>query len=353
MRKQILRNSLVGLVVGVALWPATSSATKYAGAFMADGGGARALGMGSAFVAVADDASAAFFNPAGLVDAPSKELLLMHSERFGDLVDRDYASYVHPLSGEGWAGGAFALSVIHLAVDDIPITSQLTDALDTDGSGVVEDDEVLGLLDPAIYDRIEFETDRELALLMSYARRAGAWQLGGSLKFIRQSVAGYSSFGVGIDLGLLRRDWIGRLDVGVKLQDATNTYLSWDTGRNETIAPVLVPGVSYDWLFESLYLGLTAAGALEMHFDDRTGDVDQIEMGSTTANVRLGIEATLAGRAQLRFGSHGNADGSFDSRNLTWGLGLGFDRFRVDYAYAGDVLDIDENTHRVSLGVRF
>ena len=153
------------------------------------------------------------------------------------------------------------ISVIHLAVDDIPITAGLADQLDTDGSGVVEDDEVLGLLDPAIYDQIQYETDRELALLLSYGRRAGAWQWGGNLKFIRQAVADYSSFGVGIDLGVLRRDWVGRLDFGVKLQDATKTYLSWDTGRNETIAPVLVPGISYDWLFESLHLGLLGAAA--------------------------------------------------------------------------------------------
>ena len=112
------------VLIGALLWSAPASATKYAGAFMEDGGGARALGMGSAFVAVADDASAAFFNPAGIVDAQRVELMLMHSERFGDLVDRDYFSYVQPLRGEGWAGGAFAISLIHLAVDDIPITSQ-------------------------------------------------------------------------------------------------------------------------------------------------------------------------------------------------------------------------------------
>ena len=349
----MLNHRLCLLLVGALLWSAPAGATKYAGAFMADGGGARALGMGGAFVAVADDASATFFNPAGIVDAQSIELMLMHSERFGDLVDRDYFSYVHPLKGDGWASGAFGISVIHLAVDDIPITSQLADQLDVDGSGVVEDDEVLGLLDPAIYDQIQYETDRELALLLSYGRRAGGWQWGGNLKFIRQSVADYSSFGVGIDLGVLRRDWVGRLDVGVKLQDATQTYLSWDTGRNETIAPVLVPGVSYDWYFESLYLGLLGAAAFEMHFDNRGGEVDQFEMGSTTGNLLLGIEATLARRAQLRFGSHGNTDGSFQARNLTWGLGLGFQHFRVDYAYAGDVLEIDENTHRISIGVNF
>ena len=203
---------LCTLGMGLA-FPGPAAATKFAGAFMADGGGARALGMGSAFVAVADDPSAAFFNPAGLGDAPDPELLLMHSERFGDLVNRDYASYVHPLAGDGWSGGAFAISLIHLAVNDIPITSQLSASLDTDGSGVVEDDEVLGLLDPAIYDQIRYETDRELALLLSYARRAGAWQWGGNLQFIRQSAADFSSFGVGLDLWRLRLDWLGRPDV--------------------------------------------------------------------------------------------------------------------------------------------
>lgn len=353
MQRHRILSFSAGLFLIGGLFAGPAHATKFAGAFMADGGGARALGMGSAFVAVADDASASFFNPAGLVDAQRPEFLLMHSERFGDLVDRDFFSYVHPLDGDGWLGGAFAVSVIHLAVDDIPITAQLQELLDDNGNGVIEDDEVLDLLDPAIYDQIQYKTDRELALLLSYARRAGAWQWGGNLKFIRQGVADYSSFGVGIDLGVLRRDWVGHLDVGLKIQDATQTYLSWDTGRNETIAPVVVPGVSYDWLFESLHMGLLASAALETHFDDRTDYVDQFAMGNTTANLFLGVEATLAQRAQLRFGSHGNSEGSFHARNLTWGLGLGFNHFRVDYAYAGDVLEIDENTHRISLGVSF
>ena len=46
-----------------------AAATKYAGAFMENGGGARALGMGGAFTAVADDPSTTFWNPAGLGQA--------------------------------------------------------------------------------------------------------------------------------------------------------------------------------------------------------------------------------------------------------------------------------------------
>lgn len=348
-----------GLVCALLLVAAPSAhAAKFAGSFMADGGGARALGMGSAFVAVANDASAAFWNPAGLVDLQQREAVVMHSERFGDLVDRDFASYAQPLRGEtgSWRDGAFAVSIIHLAVDDIPFTDHLVGQLDLDGNGILDPSEAVNLLDPLYFDQIRFETDRELAFMASYARRAGAWQLGGNVKFIRQSVGSYSSFGLGVDLGALRRDWWRALDVGVKLQDATSTYLSWSTGRNEAIAPVLVPGVAYDWSFERIDLDLTAAGALEMHFDGRGNAVDQFGYQAwggffedVSTNLFLGVEASLARRVQLRLGSHGG----FDAEQLTYGVGLELGLLRVDYAHAGDVLDIDESTHRVSLGVRF
>ena len=69
-----------------------AKATKYAGAFMENGGGARALALGGAFTAVADDPSASFWNPAGLATFEDQEILVMHSERFGDLIDRDFVT---------------------------------------------------------------------------------------------------------------------------------------------------------------------------------------------------------------------------------------------------------------------
>jgi hypothetical protein len=352
----VLAISASSLLLAPSAW-----ATKYAGAFMADGGGARALGMGSAFVAVADDASASFWNPAGLVNLPKRQILVMHSERFGDLVDRDFATYAQPLrgTGEGWSSGAFAFSVIRLGIDDIAFTDHLRDALDDNGDGVVDDTEVLDLLDPVIQDQIRYESDQELAFFGSYARYLGEWAVGGNFKFVRQSVGSYSSVGVGVDLGAWRDDWWKRLDVGLKLQDITTTYLSWSTGRNETINPVIVPGVAYDWTFPDLRMDLRAAAAAEIHFDNRgTRDasdpnevgVDQFSLGgSVTGNGFLGLEVTLSELAHLRFGSHGG----FDAEELTYGAGLQLGRLRVDYALAGDTLDIDQNTHRVSVAVDF
>jgi long-subunit fatty acid transport protein len=79
------------------------------------GSGARALGMGSAFIAVADDATASSWNPGGLTQLERPELSLVYSwKRFGEdyesgiyrgmntdngvnLDDLNYASFVYPL----------------------------------------------------------------------------------------------------------------------------------------------------------------------------------------------------------------------------------------------------------------
>ncbi len=344
MKLRSTRNAIVLTIVAASLIVVTpgAQATKYAGAFMADGGGARALGMGSAFVAVADDASATFWNPAGLLSVKSREVNAMHSERFGDLIDRDFVSYVQP-KGQG----SFGFSLIRLGIDDIPFTDHLTDRLDANNDGQVDNSEAAALL--GLQDEIRFESDSEWAFMGTYARPLGEWQVGATIKFVRQSVGDFSSAGVGVDLGALRRDIWRQLDVGIKLQDITTTYLSWSTGRNETVAPVAVPGAAYDISIESARLDLTFAAAFEIHFDGRKS-ADQYRWGGgVTSNAYYGIEATLSDRAHIRAGNHGG----WDSSNFTYGVGLELGPLLVDYALAGDVLDIDENTHRASLGYRF
>ena len=344
------RGALAALVLFglLAVGAGTARAAKYAGAFMDDGGGARALALGGAFAALADDPSAAYWNPAGLSGQPGRQLLLMHAERFGDLVDRDYAAFTQPVDWAllGGTDGAFGVSLIRLGVDDIPFTDHLRDRLDTNGDGVVDDTELQGLFD--LQDQIRFESDAEYALFVSYAERHGAWRVGGSVKFIRQSVGDYSSVGIGFDLGLLRRGLWRNLDFGVKFQDLTTTYLSWSTGENEVIAPVLVPGLAYRFDVPSWDAVVRVAGSLETHFDDR-GAADQYDAGSLSFNAHTGLEVGFAERVFLR----GGFDSGWDSDHLTAGAGFRLDPLTVDYAYGGDVLGIDEATHRVSVTARF
>src|ERR1700690_553802 len=69
---------------------------KYAGEFMAIGVGGRALGLGGAYVAAANDVTAGYWNPAALVRINYPEFSLMHDEQFGSLENFDYAGVAFP-----------------------------------------------------------------------------------------------------------------------------------------------------------------------------------------------------------------------------------------------------------------
>jgi Uncharacterised protein family (UPF0164) len=325
-----------------------ASATKYAGSFMENGGGARALGMGGAFTAVADDPSATFWNPAGIATAGQSELLLMHSERFGDLIDRDFAAYTQPVGwsifGDGQAG--IGISIIRLGVDDIPFTEHLAGELDTNGDDIISDEEALALLE--MQDDIRYKSDQELSLMFSYGEQLGSWHLGTSLKLVRQSIGEYSSLGVGADIGLIRPKLWRNLDFGVKFQDITTTYLSWSTGHNEIITPAVVPGLAWRQPLAEWNMDLIVAGSLETRFDNRR-TADQYSAGSVSANAHAGLELAFARKVFLRTGF----DSGWGTENLTAGAGFRLAPLTIDYAYAGDSLNIDKVTHRISVSITF
>lgn len=347
-RRQGANVCLVFACLLLATVPA--EAAKFAGAFMENGGGARALGMGGAFTAVASDASATFWNPAGLGRFTSSQALVMHSERFGDLVDRDFGSAVIPLGMSlfGSETGALGFTVIRLGIDNIPFTEHLRDQLDTDGNDGVDDAELYEILRPEFQNQIRYESNQEIAGMISYGERAGSWYLGGTLKVVRQNVGDYSSLGIGADLGALRPGLVGPIDFGIKLQDITTTYLSWSTGTNEIIAPAVVPAFAYRLAMPSASMSLLLASSFECRFENR-GEADQWSAGSLSVNSHWGAELGFSERVFVR----GGFDSGFDTADITAGAGLLMGPLMVDYAYAGDVLDIDEVTHRISLGWRW
>ena len=108
----------VSALVPVAGGDAQTVIAKYAGEFISLGVGARALGMGGAFAALANDVTAGYWNPAGLARLDYPEFILMHDAEFGGLVNNDYGAVALPVGPSTTLG----LSIIRVGVDDIADT---------------------------------------------------------------------------------------------------------------------------------------------------------------------------------------------------------------------------------------
>lgn len=111
-RKTMIKSSIFLALLCLASVSATA-------AFKDSGWGVRPLGMGGAFTAVANDANAPLFNPAGLAQISQEEVTFMSAKLFTGLetvdVGLNYLGYLRPLSGAGgnigfsWASTAAPL----------------------------------------------------------------------------------------------------------------------------------------------------------------------------------------------------------------------------------------------------
>jgi hypothetical protein len=327
-------------VACAAALPGSSWATRYAGEFLRIGVGARALGMGSAFVGLADDGTAAYWNPAGLATLGERQLTAMHAEQFGSIVQYDFLSYVMPVGAPGKPRQAISVSLVRLGVNDIPDTRGLSLAYDANGNGKFDYPEDLLAVDES---RFIFDSDNDVALLFSYARdvRSGL-SLGGNFKYIRQWLGdSLRSNGFGIDLGLL---YVGRsgLSLGATLRDATTTRILWNTGTSEFIAPSLRLGAAKTRGFRDRRHLVTAALDVQVGFSDERLS-SQAHLGGVTFEFHPGLEYWFDRRLAIRAG--------FEAQNFTAGAGIRYHKLGLDYAFL-DHRDLDAS-HRVSGAYRF
>ena len=352
------------LTVFAATWLAASlmlvipcDATKLAGEFLTTGFGARALGMGGAFVSIADDASAIYWNPAGLVQLESSQILLMHSERFGGLVDYDCFGFSRPLSRDESVEVAGGIGLVWLRVSDIAFTAHLDepgeDFIDSNGNGKWDPGE-RRLWRP---DRVRWESDNEIAGYLSYAKRISSrTSFGINAKIIWKEIADITALGFGLDAALLHR-LSENLRVAVNLQDITTTPLYWDgwyysaeapdgkykVSTKETIYPTLKVGSSYRLPLRSLSGTIGVAIDCDFKFEGLSEDEVDFSIGKVSGDLHLGTFYEYNRMILVSLG--------LDQKRLSAGIGLRVSRFSLDYAFWKDA-EID-NTHRISAAMNF
>ena len=306
---------------------------KYAGEFMALGVGGRALGMGGAFVAVANDVTSGYYNPAGLANLNYPQLALMHSEQFGNLVNYDYGAVAIPFQDDM----SFGLSVMRLGVDGIPDTRNAR--IDTNEDGVINESDELRLN----YGLITEFSNQDWAFYLTFAKRQTQdFYWGINAKIIRRDLAEFSATGIGFDLGAYYTP-VENLFVGANLQDATTTLVAWSTGRNELVSPTLKVGAAYK-VVEFLGGYIMPALDFDIRFENRQF-ASNFNVGPVSFDMHAGVEYTFKELIYVRGGYN-------DVKQFTIGAGVKLPKLNIDYSFArfseSEVERLDDS-HRISI----
>jgi hypothetical protein len=316
----------------VPLWAAAAGTgvAKYAGEFISLGVGGRALAMGGAYVALANDVTAGYWNPAGLSSISYPQIILMHDEQFGSLVNHDYGAVAFPVGSRSSVG----ISLIRLGVDDIPDTRNA--GVDINGN-LTYDPTQFSRVDP---DRVTYFNAADWALYLTYARKhSDDFSYGANIKLIRRELGGNGATGIGFDLGICYTPFDNVL-LGANLQDVTTTFLAWDTGRNELISPTLKVGTAY--LIEAFGGRFAPAIDMDLRFENRRS-ASTFSLGPVSFDVHTGMEFLFKDLVALRVGYS-------DVKQLTLGAGVHLPKLNIDYSFVKfDGINQLGNTHRISM----
>ncbi len=270
--------------------------------FLALDTNARAVAMGGAYTALAADAGALHYNPAGLAKTVAPKAAFMHNQYFQDIT-QEYLGYASP---KGW-GADFN----YLSFGD----TRETTLSNPTGAGLGE----VGLQD--------------MAFGFGFGRNVGEGLFAGAgLKIVRESIAGISAGGFMLDGGLLW-DVPGAegLNLGLAVQN-------------------LGPDIKYHGGNEPLPLGVRAGAGykLTLRGVKTILALDLQQNRGEDFGVRLGCELLLGGTVPLRLGYNTLTDDGF---GLSAGTGYTFGNMAFDYAYA-PFKDLGA-THRLSVTYRW
>lgn len=300
--------------------------------------GTRGAAMGGAFVSIADDATAMFWNPGGIARLEKKTVFVDHAPWLPGLTF-NYFGLVLPLA----EAGAVGLNVTSLGTDEMDITT-------------IEQPEGTG----------ETFTARSVALGVTYARNlTDRFSIGGNVKFIHESILNSSAVGVAFDIGTLYDTPFSGVRLGVSISNfGTNLRIDGDDlnvrididpsreGDNQSItgrvrtdnheAPLIMRvGLSWDAIATSGHRLTLAADGLNPNDDAQS--------------VNLGGEYSIFGETLVLRGGFNDLFLADREKGFTLGVGLNFQTSGIGFSggYAYQDFDHLDGVNRFSLELRF
>ncbi len=302
----MMSRSILKLLIMVSLIFAQNNVATTSAAFLEIGPGARSLGMGSAYVSVANDASSLYWNPAGIVNVSRPEVQSFYTPW---LVETQYYynTAVVPLGPYGNLGFSFTA----ITMDEMIVRT-------------VQDPE------PSDYGQ-KFDAGN-ISMGIAYAKKlTDRFSFGFQTKFIQESIWQMNAQGFAVDIGTLfitKRDLRIGMSVsnfGGKLgMEGNNTLVDIDVdeniyGNNDRIdgnlgtakwpLPLMFRfGISREFTFASNMKCLFA--------------VDAIHPNNNPEYLNIGLEYSAMDMVFLRVGkSHTFYELSFQEDDQNVGIG--------------------------------
>ncbi|MCA9739986.1 PorV/PorQ family protein [candidate division KSB1 bacterium] len=156
--------------------------------------GSRALGMGGAYVSIANDASAMYWNPGGLAKLPTNELFVQHSEWLAD-INFDYLAMAVPFA-DGVAGinlTAMTMSEFEVLTEEFP-----------NGTG-------------------ETFAASSYALGVAYARNlTDRFGIGANVKYITEKIGNTTASSIAVDIGTMFTTPFAGIRLGASISNFGN-----------------------------------------------------------------------------------------------------------------------------------
>jgi outer membrane protein OmpA-like peptidoglycan-associated protein len=302
----LLLVSALGLVLpGVAVaGDNDESSSNHAMPFLRMGAGTRALGMGGAYVATANDATAGYWNPAALAWSCGTQLSGMYA--LGLTEDRTM-SFVAGSHRFDW--GALGLSLLTAGMGDIPFYSP--------GSSVSS--ETFSYGDLAVMGHAAYATDM--------------FAMGATVKYLHQGLdadvegdAGVNGFGVDLGAGVQPAEW---LRLGIVMKDLASEVGSYEDANN---LPMNL----------RVGCGLMPLEGFTFGFDlDKVIDEDDLKYHAGS-EFAFPVSEDFGGAVRL-----GINDGS-----LAAGVGLRVKFIQFDYAFVEEPNNFEES-HRIGVTLNF
>lgn len=322
------------LLIALITLTATLSAKEFApvgtavAQFLEVGVGARATGMGEAFTVMSNDASAVFWNPAGLVDAQSRNLFSAYNRWPADITFAG-AAYSFKLG----RFGSIALSGVYLMTDDMEVTT-------------IEKPEGTG----------EFFNLTNYAFGLTYARYlTDRVSVGITTKIVHEDYFGYGYTTWALDLGTIYRTNFHGMKLGMSiLHFAPEIKFS---GKYIDYSDPLSVDANKPKSFDTYSLPMNfrfgvCINLLESRYHQLVGAADMIHPNNNLEQYNLGVEYSFNTMMFLRGGYKFNADegGMTIGGGLRLGLGSALG-LNVDYSYAD--MGVLKTAHRVSFLLGF